>query len=454
MQGALAAAALAFLGVLAGAEGGGKGGAAPPPAASSSDLATVKSDKGTWEFQAPTGFSDVPSKKSDIVLQIRYTGLPYLSSMVKVYVYDAYKDPAHLEHFMKMMEKSIGGNITYEGDMKNRFASDLQFSGTWWISQVEGRIEKGNGAYAIECLVPKDVYEETKEVWAAVADSFKTFPPPPDAYAVPLGWKENKNAMFSVMGPMSDLKDKKARDLLERRLAQVQTFLDVDQQVTKLYRTVFNDERKAFSRCPIHVQPTSEGFKAEAGDRWVEGARVLYLPDHPERILLLDGSAENGFRDDELQVEAGIQYAETRIPRMWPWMRAAFRLYFRNAIAKGFTPGLFPPETLKRAKEVFNKTPAAFDDLMKKDEAGMAALGDDGRVAAWGLLQFGLHGPDAATRSVFRALLRDGIGAPDLNAVWEKCLARHKEETKKVYRTKDLDAGARKFFRDMKEEKK
>ncbi len=260
--------------------------------------------------------------------------------------------------------------------------------------------------------------------------------------------------MYAVLGPMGDLKDKKAKDLLERRLAQIQALLDVDQPATKLYRALFNDERKAFPRCPIHVLPTAEAFKAAAGAAWVEGAAVIYLPGHPERVLLVDGSPDGGFREEDLLAEAGVQYAGSRLGRMWPWLRAALHQYYAAGLKCRATPGLFPPETLKRAKEVFAKTPAAFDDLMKKDDAGMAALGEEGRIAAWGLFQYGLHGPDAPTRNLFRAFLRDGIDAPDLSAVWEACLANHKTQTKKVFRTKDLDAGAKKFFRDLKEEKR
>jgi hypothetical protein len=449
MNGTPAAALLAVLCAFAAGEGG-KGGAAPPAAG---DLTTVKSDLGTWEFQCPSGFTEEEPKKSGVVKQLLYGGKPYLTTRIKVYTYEGYTKPEHLEGFMKFLEKNIGGNVTYEPDSKNMFCTDIQFSGNWWISQVDGRIEPPC-AYAIECVVPKETYEETRDVWLAVAGSFKTSPPPKDPFEVPTGWKMLKNPMFGVLGPMGDLKDKKSKDFLERRLAQLQTMLDVDQPATKLYRQVFNDERKAFARCPIHVHVVPEAFKAEAGDRWVEGAGVLYLPDSPERVLLVNGSPEGGFRDEDVLAEAGVQYAESRIGRMWPWLRAAFHLYFDAGIKSRGTPGLFPPEMMKRGKEVFAKAAIPFDDLMKKDEAGMAALGEDGRVLAWGLLQYGLHGPDGPTRNLFRGFLRDGVGSPDLNAVWEKCVARHKEETKKVFRTKDFDLAAKKWFRDMKEEKR
>ena len=260
--------------------------------------------------------------------------------------------------------------------------------------------------------------------------------------------------MYAILGPLSLVKDKKARDLFDRRMAQVRMLLETEQPAVKMFRAVFNDERKAFSRLPVHLHPTTEAFKAAAGDRWAEGVAVIYLPDHAEKILLVDASPDGPFKDEDLYPEAGVQYAESRLGAMPPWLRAAFHLYYEAGFKSHVTPGLFPPEMLKRAREVFAKTPAAFDDLVKKDEAGMAALGDDGRIAAWGLFQYGLHGPDAPTRNVFRAFLRDGVGAPDLNAVWEACLARHKTETKKVFRTKDLDSGAKKFFRDMKEEKR
>ena len=186
MNGTLSAAALAVLCAFAGGEGGGKGGAAPPAAPKAADVVAVKSDNGTFEFQAPAGFTVEEPKKAGIMKQLAYAGQPFLSSKIKVFAYEGYTKPEHLEGFMKFFEKSIGGNITYENDAKTRFTSDLQSGGVWWISQVEGRIEGGFG-YAIECLVPKDVYDETKEIWSAVADSFRTYPPPRTCSRCPTG---------------------------------------------------------------------------------------------------------------------------------------------------------------------------------------------------------------------------------------------------------------------------
>jgi hypothetical protein len=92
---------------------------------------------------------------------------------------------------------------------------------------------------------------------------------------------------------------------------------------------------------------------------------------------------------------------------------------------------------------------------MKKDEAAIREMGVDGLFACWGYLQFGLHGPDAATRSVFRRLLnREFLGEDPLDKAWERSLAAYKEETRKTFRLRDVDNAAKKFFRDMKEEKK
>jgi len=457
MNPTFAAAALAAVLALKGGPG------APPPAAppaSEDDWVTIKSDTGTYEFRIPPRFTELTPKKSGIVRHIQYAGQPYLSTQVKVYAYEGWVKAEYIDKFMKDMERQIGGNITYEGDSKTRFVSDIQASnGEWWISQVQGMLESGSG-YAIECLVPKTVYDTTKDVWMKTADSFKAFPPPKDSYSVPVGWKAQKNAMYAVLGPVFDMKEKKDKDQLERRMAQVLMWLETDitnpQKIpaTKMFRDAFSDERKAYNRMPVLVYPTAAAFKAAAGEAWAEGASALYLPDHPERIVAVDGSPDSAVNEEGLLLEAGIQYAETRIGRMWPWLRTAFRRYYLAAFRKGMNAGLFPPEMLKRAKEVFGKTATPFEDLMKQDEAGMKALGEDGAVSAWGILQFGLHGTDGPIRNMFRGLLRDGTGAPDLNPVWEKLVARYKEETKKPFKPAFIDAGAKKFFREHKEEKK
>ena len=418
------------------------------------DLATLRGDAGDWELQAPTGWTERTPKKSNVEREFEYpSGKPYQRALIKVRkLAGIYTKPEHLENFVKYLEKDIGGNITYEGDSKNRFSSDIQSGGTWWISLVEARLEPPN-AIAIEILLQKDIFDATKDTWIAVCDSLKTFPPPKDPYEIPTGWKINKTAMFAVLGPMLDQKEKKAKDFLETRMAKVAVLLDIDTTATRIYRQVFNDERKVFPRCPVHVHPTAEGFKAAAGDRWVEGETVIWLADHPERVLLVNASADGGFRDEDLLAGAGVAYAGSRLGKMPPWLQAALHHYYAGAIKRN-TPGLFPPEMLKKGKEVFAKTPAAFDDLVKMDQAAFSALGEDGRVAAWGLFQCGLHGPDAGVRNLFRGFLHGGIDAPDLAPVWEKCVAKYKEETKKVFKGKDLDAAAKKYFRDMKEEKR
>jgi hypothetical protein len=432
--------------------------AAPAPAAApgDGDWATVKSEEGIYEFQAPPGFSEKPPTKSGVIRQIQYTGEPYANSLIKVHGLKGYTRPEHLDVFMKAMEKSIGGNIAYVGDSKTRFTTDLQAGNEWWVSQIQGQIESGWG-YAIECLVQKKVYDKTKDVWMKVADSFKALPPPPETFAVPTGWKAKKNSMYAAIGPVGEIQDKQARDKLDGFLDRVLLWLDPDRSerpFPKMFRAFLEDDRKFMHRLPVRVLPTAEAFKAAAGGRWFEGAVVLYLPEDPDKVLLVNGAPDSPIQEKDMVGEAGVQYVETRLGRLWPWLRAAIALYYDAGYRKGCTTGLFPPEMLKRGKEVFGKSPAPFDDLMKKDDAGMKALGEDGRVAAWGCLQCGLHGGDAGYRGLFRGLLKDGIDQPDLGPVWEKLLVKFKKDNKKNFNTRDFDSAVKKYFKDLKEDKK
>jgi hypothetical protein len=435
-----------------------KGGAgAPPPAgpAPSEDdgLTPVKGDKGDFEFRAPPGFTEQAPKKGGIVKHLQYSGNPYQSSQIKVYAYEGWKKAEFIDKFTKDMERQIKGNITYPWDSKTRFLSDIQgSSGDWWISLVECKVEFDHG-YAIECLVPKAVYDVNPDTWTKVADSFKPLAAPVDPFTVPPSWKLQKVPMFAILGPVNELKERKDKDLLERRMAQITLWMDSDRPFAKLFVDVFDDSRKVFPRSPIHVLPTPEAFKAAAGDRWTEGATAIYLPDHPEKVVVVDGSPDSALQENALLAEAGVQYAETRIGKMWPWLRVAYRAYFDAALRKGAMSGLMPPEMVKRGKEVFAKTAVPFEELMKKDDAGMRALGEDGVISAWGILQAGLHGSDGPIRNVFRGIVRDGTGAPDLGIVWDKLTAKYKDETKKPFKPALVDAAAKKYFKDLKEEK-
>ncbi len=460
MNAPLIAAVLA--GVLA-LEGGGP---AVPPAAlvaaapvagpGDGDWPTVRSEDGVYEFQAPAGFTEIPPRKPGVIRQIQYSGEPYANSQIKVYGFKGYARQEFLDNFMKFLEKSIGGNIAYVGDSKTRFTSDVQAGNDWWVSQVQGQIESGWG-YAIECLVQKKIYDKTKDTWLKVADTFKALPPPPETFAVLPGWKAKKNPMYAAIGPVNEIKEKPERERFDGFLDRVLNWLDPDRTerpFPRMFRAAFEDDRKFIRRIPVHVLPTAEAFKAAAGDRWYEGAVVVYQPDDPEKILLVNGAPDSPVQEKDIVGEAGVQYAETRLGKMWPWLRAAFAGYYDAGYRKACTTGLFPPEVMKRGKEVFGKSPIPLDDLMKKDDAGMRALGDDGRVVAWGCLQFGLHGGDAGYRALFRGLMKEGIDQPDIGAVWEKLLAKYKKDCKKVFSPRDFDSSVKKYFKDMKEDKK
>ena len=62
-------------------------------------------------------------------------------------------------------------------------------------------------------------------------------------------------------------------------------------------------------------------------------------------------------------------------------------------------------------------------------------------------------GDDAPTRTLFRRFFKDGIGAADLDAVWEKTVAGWQEETKKKFKPRDIDTATKKYFKELKEEK-
>jgi hypothetical protein len=437
-------AALAALLLLAGA-------AAPPDARAQDDWVTVKNEMETLEVQAPPGFKQLPLKNPARVLHLQYEGKPFLSTQVKAY---AYQGQTKIEHFMKFVEKDVGGTPSYEEGSVSRFAVDKKGSDdTWWVSYVEGRIE-GTWGFYVECLVPKAVYDADPAVWKRVLDSIRTCSAPPETFTTPPDWKLMKGDFWAVMGPVGAIKDPKARQQLENRLFRVSSWLDPLSPAVKMIREVTNDTRKFVPRCVAHVLPDPGAFKAAAGDRWYEGAFALYLPDHAERVLVVDGSPESGLQEIDLVAEAGVQYMEGRVGRMPPWMRTAFRRYFLNGYRSRNMPGLMPPEALKKAKELFGRNPPPFEDLLKKDDAGIRALGEDGGWACWGYLQFGLHGNDGPIRNVFRKYFRDCVAAKEPpEKVWEAAVASYREETKKPLKFRDVDNGTKKYFREMKLEK-
>jgi hypothetical protein len=421
--------------------------AAPPPAAAEDEFVTLRNEQETLEFQVPEGFKEIESTNPNFVRHVTYEGEPFGAVVIKA---AAYGGQNKIEHFVKFLEKDIGGTAAAEEGKPGRFVIETKTADNHEyvnLLQVECRTKWG---YYLKILVKKDRFEESKDVWTRVADSFRTFEDPQDPFTVPAGWKVVKSDLYAVMGPVAEVKDPKAKQAFENRLHRVATWLDVNSPGVKMYREIAGDRRKYVPKIPIHVLPTTDAARAAAGDAWTDGAGVVYLPAHAERVLVVDGSPESTLSEAELVAVAGVQYLETRTGPSWPWFRAAMRIYLDNGAKKGHLPGLHPPEALKKGKEVFAKSPPSFEALQKADEAAFRALGDDARWAAWGYLQCGLHGNDAPIRNVFRKFLKEAVGSKDLNATWAKAVESYKTETKRPLKLRDLDAAAKKFFREAK----
>lgn len=428
---------------------------APAARADDGDWVTIRNELGTVELVVPPGFQEMERKKANLDIYIQYENKDFKRAFIRVFAHQGYTKPEHIKDYMKFVESDVGGTPTYEEGSTTKFTTEKPGDENMtWVLLVEGRVVGGYGIYFL-AQIPKPVYEETKDTWKKVWDSLKTTGPVPDSFEVPGTWKLVKNDMYAVIGPVSDIKDKKLKEQFENRLFRVQTWLDpLTSPAVKMFREFTGDSRKYPPRQVVRVLPTVEAFKKEAGARWTAGATVVYLPDEKDRRLIVDGSPDSALDEQTVDLAAGIQYLEGRLGKLAPWMRVALEVYFENGLKKKQMLGVLPPESLKRGKEVFAARPATFEDLQKKDDAGMAELGEPGRVAAWGILQAGLHGDDGPARTLFRRFFKDAVGAADLNVVWEKAVAAYQEESKKKFKPKDIDTATKKYFKDLKEEKK
>ena len=352
---------------------------------------------------------------------------------------------------MKFVVKDVNGtSVEFVEGSKTRFTCEKQ--GTervTFTAFVDARIDKDTAFY-VRALVQKDMFDKERETWNKVLDSIKTQSQPEDPFKVGPGWKILKTTLFGTLGPLNDIQDKKAKDLFDRRLFEVNVMLDDNDDRIRFVRALTDDKRTWARRRPIHVYPTAEAFKAACGDAWVEGASAIYLPDHPERILAIDGTPGVVLDRDGIVALASVSYLDGRLGRMPSWMRVAFREYVGFAYHRQFKPGLFPDTVLKRANALFSKNPLSFEEALKLDEAGARALDDSGRLACWGYLQFGLHGPDAQFRDLFRGFMKNSVGSEDASVAWEKAVAAFKESTKKPFKPKDFENAAKKWLKSLK----
>ncbi len=417
---------------------------------------TIKNETETVEFRVPPLFKELDPGGPYRLKLLQYEPVPYSAAVIQCF---GFADQTKLDLFMDFVQrnvllKTIGGSFTYEEGSDVRFLAEYEVTGSFkWVSLVEGRI-KGKYGYYLECRVRKEVFEKDRTVWDKVIQSFQAFDVAPETYTVPPTWKTVKNEWYAVLGPVSEIKEPKARDHLERQLNRVATWLDPTTSASlNMFRDMTGDVRKYPRKSVIHVLPNLEAFRAEAGDWYEEGAAVLYLPDSKDRNLVVNGAPDAGLKESDVVAEAGVQYMETRLGKMPPWLRSGYWSYIEYGFRSRCTAGVFPPEAMVRAKAVFGKSPPPFEELTKKDAVALGALGEDGFTACWGYLQYGLNGPDVPVRNMFRKWIRDAVASQDLAKAWDGAVASYKDEAKKPFKFRDVDSGAKKYFKDWKEEK-
>ena len=86
---------------------------------------------------------------------------------------------------------------------------------------------------------------------------------------------------------------------------------------------------------------------------------------------------------------------------------------------------------------------------MAKDEHSLMAMGEDGVLACWGYLQYGLHGQDAPVRNMFNRFLRGLFGAGDCRGEWDRAVADYEASNKKKLKLKDFESAAKKYWKSQ-----
>jgi len=423
---------------------------ASAPSADDDEWQPVRDDKETFEIRLPPGHVPKPIKKASIVISVEYKEPPFKGTNVLGYTYDYKKDfGGSDEAFKKFVEADVGGQLEYAEGSRTRFKVEKPLENVVYVYLVDRKVV-GNDAYYLRIACLKEIYEANKEAWTRMLDSMRVSPSPPDPFSIPPAWKTVKpSLMFHVMGPARDVQDPKARDKFEGRLAQINVWLDESDDRSQMMRRVGGDERKWMRRRPIHVFPTTEAYKAACGDAWIEGSSVAYLPDHPERIVAVDGSPESMVTQDAVAAAAGVSYLELRYGKLAPWLRSAFHTFLENGLKRNCKEGLFPDETVKAAAAAFSKNPPSFEAILKMDEAAVRGLDEGGRLVLWGHLQFGLGGDNVHVRELYRAFLEGAKGSADSGPAWEKAVAAYKEKAKKPFKPKELDSPVKTFIKDL-----
>jgi len=419
-----------------------------PGASEDDDWVTLRNDMETLEFRVPPGYVPKELTNPNTVIYGSWPEGPHKSVIVTGF---AYAWTHGLEEFMKFVVKDVNGTaLEYAPGSNSRFTCErMGTERTVYIAFVEARAEKEQAFY-VRALVEKEMFLKDRETWTKVLDSIKTQSKPEDPFKIPAGWKVLRTTVFATLGPLESVQDKKAKDLFDRRLFEVNAIVDDNEDAIRFARMLTEDKRQWTRRRPIHVYPTPDAFKAACGDAWVEGATVVYLPDHPDRVLAVDGSPGVVLDKGEILPLASVSYLEGRLGRLPAWMRVAFRSYLNYGAKRGYKPGLFPDAVLKKAKDLFSKHPLPFEDALALDAAKARALDENGRLSCWGYLQYGFHGPEAPVRDMFRGFLKNTIGSEDASVAWGKAVAAYERATKKPFKTKDFESGAKKWLKSMK----
>ncbi|HEU4395037.1 MAG TPA: hypothetical protein VFS92_05680, partial [Planctomycetota bacterium] len=308
-------------------EGGEKAPATPD---AGGEWITLRNDMETLEYRVPPGYVPKEITNPSVVIYGSWPEGPFKGVIVTGYSY-AWKGGT-LEKFMEFVVKDVAGqDVEFDEGSKTRFRCIRPAKeGPPFVAFVDAKIETDTAFY-VRALVEKTLFDKDPETWTKVLDSIKVQATPEDPFKVGPGWKALKTLLFATMGPLNDIQEKKEKELFDRRLFEVNAMLDENDDRVRFVRGLTDDRRQWSRRRPVHVFPTADAFKAACGDAWVEGASAIYLPDHPERILAIDGTPGVVLDRDAIVALASVSYLDGRLGRLPSWMRVAFREYIGNA---------------------------------------------------------------------------------------------------------------------------
>jgi len=382
------------------------------------DFVVYKDPSETFEIEVPTGYTEAPPTRAERVATFTYGEENWKKLRVEVNVYTVFKDFPRFAEFVLKNRTGINGPGRHEfveGTGQKRVLS--RGDGKTWVSYI-GLVLQGSTAFEVHLMVHPDLYEERKEDWDRILDSFKAFELPKESYGVPAGWKPLEAAGFVLLGPVGAA-DPKAKDLQERRQAEIGTWVE---WCWPALRTIFEDQRKFIVHMPVHMCPDEKSYRELAGDAG-EGHRAAYLPAHKDRVVALDATPDGPLAFAEAVGALGVQYVSSRVGELPPWMLSGFRDYWEAAARRGnprkgtadpVYPGALNVERLENARALFKGKYPRFADLRRMDAAAFKAAGKEAEIASWTYLYFLMHRADDRTLHAFRKVLRKSIETKDL----------------------------------------